>query len=292
MIAAGGGIARHRDQRAVGRIEARERRRILRIATQLTEVDVAESQRLAIDGDSVAASIGRRGKSKRGGVCDGFVDAVIDVHDVGVDRVQVVSNGADAADYGAIFVKGKSAWVRRQAQRRSLRAGVRCDAIECRDEVRARELRKLHAEQRSGRLIAFTGIEILLHDLRRGARGERVAFRRKVSAGHGLRDCGRSVNRQHDALEAAAYLRPTGAIRSRRHEYIAAIQRRGSEPVDAKHVANAVDHGDGRVRVTRGCLEDRLGDDLFDVCHGQQRCGGRAVSRAAHRSGVGSDGAA
>jgi hypothetical protein len=57
-----------------------------------------------------------------------------------------------------------------------LRADARPYPIERTHEIGARELAELHAEQRTGRLKLFARIEVLLHDLARGPRRERVAF--------------------------------------------------------------------------------------------------------------------
>src|SRR5580704_1640574 len=101
---------------------------------------------------------------------------------------------------------------------RPLRAGTGLFA-----DIRAGELRELHAEQRACRSARLTRIEILLDDLTGRAARKRIAVRRKIRGCQGLGDGGGFRRQYLDALQstdgtAPAIDREGGACRAGRLE--------------------------------------------------------------------------
>jgi hypothetical protein len=113
---------------------------------------------------------------------------------------------------------------------------VRRRRVERRHEVAARELAELYAEQRPARAAVLAGIEVLLNDLARGARRERVALARQVRGRAGLRDGG-ELGGNHGVLE------PAVDVAAARHDR---ARRRARHAKDGEHVADAVDDRDRR----------------------------------------------
>jgi hypothetical protein len=125
----------------------------------------------------------------------------------------------------------------------------------------------------------FAGVEMLLHDLARGPRRERIAFRRQVSARNRLRDGSRVINvdrrdcsGQTNAFESATH---GGRARSRRDRD--GTRRSRSHSIDREHVADSVDYRDRRIDAARLRFRNRLRDDLLNVGNRQAR--GRAAAR-------------
>jgi hypothetical protein len=97
-------VTRDRDQCANGARERGERRGRRRVAAQLIELDVAEAQRLAVRGDAVATTVDGRGEVERRGITDRFVDILVVVGDVLVDRVEPIGQDADSAHDGPTLI--------------------------------------------------------------------------------------------------------------------------------------------------------------------------------------------
>ena len=97
-------VTRDGNQRADADCDRAERRRRSGIRLQVVEFHVAEAERLAVRSDPVAASIDRRGEVECRGKADRFVDVLVAVGNVLVDRIEAVGQDADAANHGTALI--------------------------------------------------------------------------------------------------------------------------------------------------------------------------------------------